>query len=126
MKKVKSGKDTLRREYTRADFPAGLVRGRYASRVSEGTNIVLLDPEIAAAFPTSEAVNKALRGLLETARVVKRGRAYTHEPLGRLKVIDDFLPPPERVVPVRTGSGAGASRGKKKAGSRSRGRAQSK
>jgi hypothetical protein len=42
--------------------------------VSEGTNIVLLDPEIAAAFPTSAAVNKALRGLLETARVVKRGR----------------------------------------------------
>jgi hypothetical protein len=38
----------------------------------------------------------------------------------------DFLPPPERLVLVRTGSGAGASRGKKKAGSRSRGRAQSK
>ncbi len=126
MKKVKSAKDTLRKEYTRADFPAGLVRGRYAGRVSEGTNIVLLDPEIAAAFPTSEAVNKALRGLLETARIVNRRRAYTHEPLGRLKIVDDFLPPPERLVVVRAGSGATANRGKKKVASRSRGRRQSK
>lgn len=123
MKKAKSTKDTLRKEYTRADFPAGLVRGRYASRVSEGTNIVLLDPEIAAAFPTSEAVNKALRGLLETARVVKRRPAYTHEPLGRLKIVDDFLPLPERLV-VRADAGATANRGRKKVASRSRGRRQ--
>lgn len=126
MKKAKSARDTLRKEYTRADFPAGLVRGRYASRVSEGTHLVLLDPEIAAAFPTSEAVNEALRGLLETARVVNRRRAYTHEPLGRLKIVDDFLPPPERLVLVRTGSGATTNRGKKKVASRSRGRRQSK
>lgn len=126
MKKAKSGRDTLRKEYTRADFPAGLERGRYASRISEGTNVVLLDPEIAAAFPTSEAVNKALRGLLETARIVNRRRAYTHEPLGRLKIVDDFLPTPERLVLVRSGSSATANRGKKKVASRSRVRRPSK
>jgi hypothetical protein len=126
MKKVKSARDALREEYARADFPAGLVRGRYASRVSEGTNIVILDLEIAAAFPTSEAVNKALRGLIETARIVTRRRTYTHEPLGRLKIVDDFLPPPERLVVVRTGADAMANRGMKKVASRSRGRRQSK
>jgi|MudIll2142460700_1097286.scaffolds.fasta_scaffold598294_2 hypothetical protein len=126
MKKAKSARDTLRKEYTRADFPDGLLRGRCASRISEGTNIVLLDPEIAATFPTSEAVNKALRGLLETARIVNRRRADTHEPLGRLKIVDDFLPPPERLVVMRTGSGATVNRGKKKVASRNRGRRQSK
>ena len=72
MKKSKSPNGTLRKEYTRADFPGGLVRGKYAQRVSEGTNIVRLDPEIAAAFPTSEAVNEALGGLIKAAR--SRGR----------------------------------------------------
>ena len=46
------------------DFSKG-VRGKYAKRFAEGTNIVILDPEIAKLFPTSEAVNKALRKLIE-------------------------------------------------------------
>jgi hypothetical protein len=45
------------------DFSGG-VRGKYAARYREGTNVVLLDPDVAAAFPDSEAVNKALRALL--------------------------------------------------------------
>jgi len=122
MKKAKSTKDTLRKEYTRADFPSGLVRGRYARRVSEGTNIVLLDPEVAAAFPTSEAVNEALRGLLGTARVIRRKRVYTHEPLGRVAIVDDFLPPPDRLVTIQTGGKATRTRSKKKVAARSGGR----
>jgi hypothetical protein len=41
----------------------GGVRGKYAERYREGTNVVLLDPDVAAKFPTSQAVNEALRQL---------------------------------------------------------------
>jgi hypothetical protein len=41
------------------------VRGKYVSRYREGTNLVLLDSDIAAAFPDAKAVNEALRTLLE-------------------------------------------------------------
>jgi hypothetical protein len=53
----------LRPEY---DFSGG-VRGKYVDRYRRGTNVVLLDPEIAQAFPDSKSVNDALRGLLATA-----------------------------------------------------------
>jgi hypothetical protein len=46
------------------DFSKG-IRGKYAKRYAEGTNVVLLEPEVAKAFPTSEAVNKALRKVME-------------------------------------------------------------
>lgn len=68
MKKAKGSRTALRREYTRADFPGGLTRGKYAKRVAAGSNIVRLDPEIAAAFPTSDAVNEALGTVLKAAR----------------------------------------------------------
>ena len=45
------------------DFSKG-IRGKYAKRFKEGTNLVLLEPEVARAFPTSEAVNKALRKVM--------------------------------------------------------------
>jgi len=51
----------MRKEY---DFRGG-VRGKYAARVREGTNIVVLDPDIAVTFPDSRAVNRALRALLK-------------------------------------------------------------
>jgi septum formation inhibitor-activating ATPase MinD len=80
MKKAKSlGKDRLRREYKRSDFPAGFVRGKYAARIAAGSNVVVLDPKVAAAFPTSAAVNKALAGLLRGA---KSARQHTR-PNGR-------------------------------------------
>lgn len=53
-------KDELRSEYKASDFPGGLVRGKYVSRIAAGSNIVVLDPEISAAFPTSASVNSAL------------------------------------------------------------------
>lgn len=49
------------------DFKNG-VRGKYARQYAEGTNIVVLSPEIARHFPTSESVNDALRNLLELAK----------------------------------------------------------
>jgi hypothetical protein len=56
--------DELRPEY---DFSKlkGRVRGKYVERYREGTNLVLLDPDVAAAFPDAKAVNDALRLLLQ-------------------------------------------------------------
>ena len=49
------------------DFSDG-VRGKYAKRYAQGTNVVLLEPDVAAAFPTAEAVNRALREHLREHR----------------------------------------------------------
>jgi hypothetical protein len=46
----------------------GGTRGKYYQRYSEGTNIVLLEPDVADVFHDSEAVNRALRALIEVAR----------------------------------------------------------
>ena len=62
MKKV----DELRKEYIRDELGRG-VRGKYHREYMSGTNLVLLRPEVAQAFPTSEAVNEALLSLIEVA-----------------------------------------------------------
>ena len=49
------------------DFSKG-VRGQYAKRYAKGTNVVVLDPDVAKVFPSSEAVNDALRTLAEIAK----------------------------------------------------------
>ena len=49
------------------DFSKG-VRGKYAKRYAEGTNLILLAPDVAAFFPNSESVNQALRSLVQIAR----------------------------------------------------------
>ena len=54
----------MRDEY---DF-TGAVRGKYAARVAQGTNIVKLDPDVAKVFPDSASVNEALRLLAKLAR----------------------------------------------------------
>ena len=46
------------------DFSGG-IRGKYAEQYREGSNIVILDPDIAEMFPDSEAVNQALRALAQ-------------------------------------------------------------
>lgn len=72
MKKGKSDMaDELRPEYKRSDF-GEIVRGKYADRIKDETNVVLLEPDIAEAFPNDEAVNKALRYLLEVAEASAR------------------------------------------------------
>jgi uncharacterized protein len=64
MKKAKAATDDLRAEYKRSDFKK-LERGKYYEKVKARSNVVLLDPEVAAVFPNSTAVNKALRSLAE-------------------------------------------------------------
>ena len=54
-------RDTMRPHY---DFRGG-VRVKYVSKYRAGTNVVVLDPDVAAAFPDATAVNRALRMLLE-------------------------------------------------------------
>jgi hypothetical protein len=66
--------DELRSEYKRSDFGM-LVRGKYAARLAKQTNIVVLDPEVAEAFPNDKAVNKALKGLIEATAHVSRPSA---------------------------------------------------
>src|SRR5438552_973449 len=62
--------DDLRPEYDVASMKGG-VRGKYVARLRKGSNLVLLEPEVAAAFPSAEAVNEALRGVLNTTRAVR-------------------------------------------------------
>jgi hypothetical protein len=57
--------DELRPEYQRSDFDA-LERGRYAARLAEESNVVILEPELAKEFPNDRAVNEALRELLRS------------------------------------------------------------
>jgi len=58
--------DELRPEYDET-LLKNPVRGKYVQRYRAGTNVVVLAPDVAAAFPTSEAVNEALRLLLKVA-----------------------------------------------------------
>ena len=58
---------SMRKEY---DFSGGVV-GKYARRYAQGTNLVLLDPDVARAFPDAKSVNTALRSLI---RIAERGR----------------------------------------------------
>ncbi|MFN5729440.1 MAG: hypothetical protein ACOVVP_11170 [Pseudanabaena sp.] len=66
--------DDLRPEYDFSRMKGG-VRGKYVERYRTGTNIVLLDPDVAQAFPTSEAVNEALRLLMQIAQRQKPNNA---------------------------------------------------
>jgi hypothetical protein len=63
----------LREEYCREDLGTG-VRGKYLRSYQKGSNLVLLSPDVAEAFPTAEAVNEALRSLLDLARKSARVR----------------------------------------------------
>lgn len=56
--------DELRPEYNFAQMEGG-VRGKYVERYRTGTNLVLLDPDVAQAFPNAQAVNDALRLLMQ-------------------------------------------------------------
>ena len=77
--------DELRPEYNFASMTGG-VRGKYVARLRKGSNLVLLEPAIAAAFPSDDAVNEALRGVLNTTRAVR----------GKGGLPNHALPPPHR------------------------------
>jgi hypothetical protein len=65
MRKDKS--EEMRPEYLREDLGPG-VRGKYLEAYREGTNLVLLSPDVAKVFPTEEVVNEALRSLIKVAQ----------------------------------------------------------
>jgi hypothetical protein len=73
MKKAsrKRARDEMRAEY---DFSKG-VRNKYAGRIARTTTVVLLEPDVAKVFDTSESVNSALRALAAIPRPKKRKRA---------------------------------------------------
>jgi hypothetical protein len=64
MKRMQEDRDMLE-EY---DFSKG-VQGKYAERYAEGTNVVVIDPDVAEIFPDHDSVNQALRSLAE---IIKR------------------------------------------------------
>jgi hypothetical protein len=77
MKKAsKRQTDEIRREYDFSSMKGG-VRGKYVRRLRSGTNLVLLEPEVAKAFPTDAAVNEALRTILRATRTSKRAAGLT-------------------------------------------------
>lgn len=67
MKKILKNKDMLE-EY---DFSKG-IRGKYAKRYAEGTNVVVIEPDVAKIFPDHASVNQALRSLVEIIRRQKK------------------------------------------------------
>jgi hypothetical protein len=77
-KAAKAKQDDLRPEYD-LDFTKA-VRGKYYERLlKEGSNIVLLDPDVAKAFPDSASVNEALRTLLDLNRAIQRRTRRAHD-----------------------------------------------
>ena len=79
MKKESAAKSTgeLRPEYDLSQLEGG-VRGKYYRRAIGGTNLVLIEPDLAKMFPNSAAVNRALRVVAEAAQAAAastRGRA---------------------------------------------------
>jgi len=80
MKKVKEP-DELRPQYRREDLGKG-VRGKYFESYQKGSNLVLLNPEVAKVFPTEAAVNKALKSLIDVAQ---KSTGLTTRPTGRVK-----------------------------------------
>jgi hypothetical protein len=69
-KRNQTAANDIRAEYDFASIKGG-VRGKYARRMRAGTNIVVIEPDVAEAFPTERAVNEALKGVLNTTRAVR-------------------------------------------------------
>ncbi len=76
-KKTSEINDELRPEYDLKSLLKDGVRGKYAKKYREGTNLVLLEPEIAKAFPNEKAVNDALRLVIELNKVQTQARQNT-------------------------------------------------
>lgn len=66
--------DELRPHYDLERLLKAGVRGKYAERYRDGTNLVLLDPDVAKAFPTEQSVNEALRLVLQLNKIAQSKR----------------------------------------------------
>jgi hypothetical protein len=78
--------DELRPEYDLARLKGG-VRGKYYRQGTAGTNLVLIEPDLARVFPNTESVNRALRLLVDTAEAIavplRRRHSVSNKPLKR-------------------------------------------
>ena len=77
MKKRTEQKDELRPEYDMKSLLKGGVQGKYAARYLAGTNLVLLEPEVAKAFPNDKAVNDALKLVMKLKQVQENASQYS-------------------------------------------------
>jgi hypothetical protein len=82
MKKTKQPSEEMRSEYRLEDL-GPLIRGKYAARYAKASNIVVIDPALTKAFPNSEAVNEALRGLLAVATSATRAPTRAKRPAAK-------------------------------------------
>jgi len=69
--------DELRPEYDMKSLLKGGARGKYAARYHAGTNLVLLEPEVAKAFPNEKAVNEALKLVIKLKKVQENAGRYS-------------------------------------------------
>jgi hypothetical protein len=77
MKKKSELTDELRPEYDMKSLLKNGVRGKYAKRYQAGTNLVLLEPEVAKAFPNEKAVNEALKLVMKLKKVQENAARYS-------------------------------------------------
>jgi hypothetical protein len=75
MKKGTRRDNEMRDHY---DFTDG-VRGKYARKYAEGTNVVVLDPDVARLFPNREAVNETLRAVAQIVQIQERSRGRANK-----------------------------------------------
>lgn len=71
--------DDLRAEYDLRELLRDGVQGKYADRFKEGSNVVLLERSVAEAFPTDEAVNEALRLVIQLTKLPRSEKTATHQ-----------------------------------------------
>lgn len=83
MKKARTSKrEEMRREYKRSDFKK-LERGKFYQKVVAESNVVILDPKVAKAFPNSAIVNQTLNDLLDLARKSARLKSRPRDKITR-------------------------------------------
>lgn len=75
MKKQTELNDELRPEYDIKSLLKEGVRGKYAARYNAGTNLVLLEPDVAKAFPNEKAVNEALKLVIKLTKIQENANA---------------------------------------------------
>ena len=79
MKKKTNLTDELRPEYDMKTLLKDGARGKYTDRYKAGTNLVLLEPEVAKAFPNEKAVNEALKLVMKLKQVQEEAAHYSAE-----------------------------------------------
>lgn len=81
MKKETRRDDEMRAHY---DFSGG-IRGKYARRYAEGTNVVVLDPDVAREFPNRDVVNETLRAVAQIVQIKERRRDRANKRIERTR-----------------------------------------